>query len=185
MCGKSHLRLGEYLVEHYMQHVSGHCIRAFLIGCIQPDRNPATYFKGSVRHQWLRGHNYLNAKRFMERICHRLEHRKKLTVVDYYTLGKLIHYIADAFTQAHNSHFTECLTQHRQYERELQLYFLNYLKQEPNVRIHCAANLMETICQYHREYSRQEPHIDNDAAYALSASCSVLSFLFIQYPTEC
>lgn len=185
MCGKSHLRLGEYLVEHYMDHVSGHCIHAFLIGCVQPDRNPVTYFKGSVRHQWLRGHNYLNAKGYMKRICHRLEHKKTLTIFDYYTLGKLIHYIADAFTQAHNSHFSEGLVQHRQYELELQHYFLHYLKQEPNVRIHCAANMMEIIHHCHQEYSRQEPHIDNDAIYALSASCSVLSVLFTQCQLEC
>ena len=178
MCGRSHLHLGKYLARHYMSHIPRRKIHAFLFGCIQPDRNPATYFKGSFRCQWLRGHNYNNSRRFMKRISRRLERRKHLTILDYYTLGKLIHYTADAFTMAHNTYFSRSLRCHRQYEIKLQEHFLNCLLEDPQVDIQLAKNIMDTICVYHRDYSRQKPTMDNDAIYAIKASCSVLSFLF-------
>ena len=49
MRGKSHLRLAQYLVEHYLPDAPKSCQIAFRIGCIEPDRNPATYLKGSIR----------------------------------------------------------------------------------------------------------------------------------------
>ena len=105
MRGKSHRCLGKYLVQHYMSDTPERYVKAFLLGCIEPDRNPATYLKGSIRCQWLRGHNYRNARRFMRAISARLERKEKLGLFDYYTLGKLIHYTTDAFTYAHNDTF--------------------------------------------------------------------------------
>ena len=94
MRGKSHRCLGKYLVQHYMSDTPERYVKAFLLGCIEPDRNPATYLKGSIRCQWLRGHNYRNARRFMRAISARLEKKEKLGLFDYYTLGKLIHYLS-------------------------------------------------------------------------------------------
>ena len=184
MCSKSHLHLGKYLAEHYMEHVSKRYIQAFLIGCVQPDKNPVTYLKGSVQHQWLRGHNYLNAAGFMQRICQRLEHKKLLTIFDYYTLGKLIHYIADAFTRAHNSDFSQNLLEHRQYEYILQIHFLKYLSSNPQPVIRSLSSMMDTIIYSHQEYSRLDPHINNDAAYTLMVSCSVLSIILVKQPQK-
>ena len=180
MCGKSHHQLGEYLVEHYMIHESNRNIHAFLFGCIQPDKNPATYFKGSLRCQWLRGHNYHNAIKFMKRISLRLECKEQFTLYDYYTLGKLIHYTADAFTMAHNAYFPLDLACHREYEIKLQDHFLQFLQEDPQVDIQLAKSIMDTISNYHHEYSRQKPHMNNDIIYAVRASCSVLSYLFPQ-----
>ena len=80
MRGKSHISLGYYLIDRYLSHVPRRYQRAFLLGCIEPDRNPATYLKGSVRFQWLRGHNYLNAQQFMQRIAARLEKKEFIEV---------------------------------------------------------------------------------------------------------
>jgi len=96
MCGKSHISLGHYLIDRYFSWQPRRYRQAFLLGCIEPDRNPATYLKGSFRSQWLRGHNYRNARHFMARISSRLEKKETLNLFDYYTLGKLIHYTADA-----------------------------------------------------------------------------------------
>ena len=87
MRGKSHICLGKYLAEHYMDHVSSTHIQAFLLGCLEPDRNPFTYLKGSFRFQWFRGHNYRNARRFLRRISARLEQKETWNLYDYYTLG--------------------------------------------------------------------------------------------------
>lgn len=177
MRAKSHHCLGQYLVSHYMNHLPKHCIRAFLIGCTQPDQNPATYLKGSVRIQWLRGHNYRNARRLMRKFSWRLEKRSKLSFLDYYTLGKLIHYTADAFTYAHNLDFPHDLNAHRNYEAQLQDHFLDYLSQDPKIDIMLASNIMEALAHYHREYKSQPQSFRNDSRYALHACCAILTIL--------
>lgn len=180
MRGKSHIQLGQYLAKKYMTDVPHLYIRAFLIGCVQPDRNPGTYFKGSLRHQWLRGHNYHNARRFMRRISHRLEKKLYWNLLDYYTLGKLIHYTADAFTYAHNDMFSTKLGDHRMYEAELQDHFLAYLETDPSVQDRYAQSIMQAIGSFHREYRQLPRDIHTDSRFALTACCCVLGILFFK-----
>lgn len=177
MRGKSHRSLGQYLVDHYMPNAPRRYVRAFLLGCIEPDRNPATYFKGSIRSQWMRGHNYGNAKRFMTRISRRLERKEQLNLFDYYTLGKLIHYTTDAFTYAHNEEFTTNLGDHMEYEAALQDHFLEYLQTDPQVDTAQARSIMDAIRIYHRDYIQRDIDIRNDSKYALQACCCVLALL--------
>ena len=178
MRGKSHRCLGEYLAEHYLQGVSPAYIKAFQLGCIEPDRNPMTYLKGSIRCQWLRGHNYRNARRFMRQISRRLEKKETLNLYDFYTLGKLIHYTADAFTYAHNDTFPTQLSDHREYESQLQEHFPRYKQEDPQVDTMVAHTIMEAIYSYHREYEELEADIHTDARFALTACCCVLAALF-------
>lgn len=178
MRGKSHRQLGSYLASTYFPEIPPLYRRAFLLGCIEPDRNPATYLKGSIRAQWLRGHNFENAKKFMARIAHRLESKPQWGFFDYYTAGKLIHYTTDAFTYAHNASFPTDLHEHKVYEAELQNYFLNFLKshnhpaQKPG-----ASSVMDTIQENHSEYLRKEPDIFRDAIFAFSVTCCVARML--------
>lgn len=178
MRGKSHRCLGQYLAGHYMTDVPKSCVKAFQIGCIEPDRNPITYLKGSIRCQWLRGHNYHNARRFMRQISCRLEKKETLNLFDYYTLGKLIHYTTDAFTYAHNASFPTQLSDHKAYEDALQEHFLAFMAEDPQVDIKIARSIMEAIYSYHREYESVESNIQNDSHYALTACCCVLAILF-------
>ena len=177
MCGKSHISLGQYLIAAYMPDLPSHYRKAFLLGCIEPDRNPATYLKGSIRSQWLRGHNYRNAARFMARISRRLERKKKLKLFDYYTLGKLIHYTADAFTHAHNDTFSDRLSAHRAYEVRLQNQFLDYLRTTPSVNVQLAHPVMDVIAAYHGKYSCETASIQRDCRYALQVCCCVAAIL--------
>ncbi len=180
MRGKSHRCLGQYLVQHYMNEIPEGYKKAFLFGCIEPDRNPATYLKGSLRHQWLRGHNYLNARRFMRHISWRLERKDKLNLYDYYTLGKLIHYTTDAFTYAHNDSFTTDLQDHRVYEAALQEHFLRYMEKDPQVDPPNARSIMEAIYSYHKEYCALPAGIHTDTRFALAACCCVLAVLLVK-----
>lgn len=180
MRGKSHRCLGQYLITHYMPDIPERCKRAFLIGCIEPDRNPATYLKGSLRYQWLRGHNYRNARRFMRRISWRLERKETLSLFDYYTLGKLIHYTTDAFTYAHNETFPTNLSDHREYEAALQEHFLDYLATDPDVTPKDARTIMDAIYSCHREYGSLPGDIRTDTRFALKACCCVLAVLFMK-----
>ena len=178
MRGASHRCLGKYLTERYLVGVPQRHIRAFQIGCIEPDRNPATYLKGSLRCQWLRGHNYKNARRYMRTISCRLESKEKWNILDFYTLGKLIHYTTDAFTYAHNDMFTTNLEDHRVYEVALQNHFLKYLEDDPKVNVKIARSIMDAIYSYHREYITQPISVHTDSEFALTACCCVLAILF-------
>lgn len=174
---KSHQHLGRYLADRYMPHVPERYIRAFLIGCVEPDQNPVTYLKGSFRFQWLRGHNYRNARRFMRQISRRLEKKEQLNLLDYYTLGKLVHYTADAFTLAHNDFFSSKLGDHREYEATLQDHFLQYLQEDPEIDPQTASSVMEAIYRYHELYEQQDASIRTDAKFALNACCCVMALL--------
>ena len=180
MRGKSHLRIAQYLLENYLPDIPNSCQTAFRIGCIEPDRNPATYLKGSIRCQWLRGHNYLNARRFMRAISARLEQKERLNLFDYYTLGKLIHYTTDAFTYAHNDNFPVQLREHKVYEDALQEHFLEFMEQDPQVNVPIARTIMEAICSYHKEYERVGANIQTDSHFALNACCCVLTILCLK-----
>lgn len=180
MRGKSHCCLGQFLVHNYMENVSSLHRQAFLLGCIEPDRNPATYLKGSIRYQWLRGHNFLNAKRYMHRIARRLENKQYLSLFDYYTLGKLIHYTTDAFTYAHNDMFTTDLGEHMEYEVALQEHFLAYMADAAKPELPPFRSIMDSICSYHQEYRVLPASIHTDTKFALKACCCVLAILFIK-----
>lgn len=180
MRGKSHLKIAQYLLEHYMPNIPRRYQLAFRVGCIEPDRNPATYLKGSIRCQWLRGHNYNNARHFMNSLARRLERKEQFRWFDYYCLGKLIHYTTDAFTYAHNDAFPTQLREHKQYEDALQIYFLAFMEQDPKVRIPTAQTIMDGICAYHKEYERKASNVCRDSRFALNACCLVLAILCLK-----
>ena len=177
MRGKSHCQLGSFLAATYFPHIPAVYRRAFLLGCIEPDRNFATYFKGSIRAQWLRGHNFENAKRYMARIAKRLENKPRWNALDYYTAGKLIHYTTDAFTYAHNSSFPVSLQEHKKYEDALQVYFLRFLQGRGTPEKLPARSVMDTISKHHEDYLARTPDIDRDSRYAFSVCCCVARML--------
>lgn len=179
---QSHLELGRYLSEKYLKNIPVKYIRAFLLGCIEPDKNPTTYLKGSIRSHFLRGHNWESSQRYMQRIAKRLEHRKKLRLTDYYTLGKLVHYTADAFTYAHNNSFPKDLPAHRRYESSLQRYFLSYLQAFRPRNIHVQSGIMEQIRQYHREYRSNSASIQTDSKYCITVTSMVMAVLSAKVP---
>ena len=174
---RSHKQLGKYLVRQYFCHAPRRYIAAFLLGCTEPDKNPATYLKGSLRCRWLRGHNWGNAQRYIERIATRLENRDRLKLLDFYTMGKLIHYTADAFTSAHNDHFTSGLQEHRHYEKDLQRYFLAYLDQRKTLRQGLNGSVIDAIRSYHKEYAQLHTDIHTDCRYAVAVASLVVCML--------
>ncbi|MBQ7817665.1 MAG: zinc dependent phospholipase C family protein [Oscillospiraceae bacterium] len=174
---KSHKSLGLYLVQNYLQITPRRHTFAFLLGCTQPDLNPTTYLKGSMRSKWLRGHNWSNASRYMARLSRRLEKRSKLRLWDFYAMGKLIHYTVDAFTSSHNDHFPTQLQAHRQYENQLQIYFLEYLEQSGSIRIPATGSVMDAIRTYHEEYIAAPADIHRDSRYCVLVTSLIVCML--------
>lgn len=177
MLAKSHRLLGQFLAKQYFPDIPELCIKAFIIGCSQPDKNITTYLKGSLRCQWLKGHNWDNAQRYMQRLADRLEQRKKLRSLDYYALGKLVHYTADAFTAPHNKSFSPNLQEHRQYERILQQHFLRVLESTPGRPAIYCGSVTETIQAYHLEYEKIPANIQTDTQYCLAVTQGVVEML--------
>ena len=180
MRGESHKCLGRYLADKYMTDLPRRYIRAFLIGCIEPDRNPATYLKGSLRQQWLRGHNWGNSQRYIQRVSNRLERKNKMRLLDYYSMGRLIHYTTDAFTSAHNERFGTDLGDHCQYEAALQHHFLEYLSQDPDIWTDAKRPVMDTIRSYHWDYLCRPINVHTDTRFAIIVCSMVVTRIFAQ-----
>ena len=125
---RSHKLLASSLLESVEGFQARRFELAFLFGSFQPDCNPLTYLKGSLRAYKFRGHNYSNSQ-----CLHRAatsaasSARRRWTMWQYYTLGKLTHYLADAFTYPHNEHYPDPLLCHHQYETDLRAYLQEYL----------------------------------------------------------
>lgn len=169
--------LGRYLADTYLQSAPRCHIAAFQAGCAEPDYNPTTYLKGSIRSQWLRGHNWESSQKYMNRLAHRLEKRKKFRLLDFYTIGKLIHYTTDAFTFAHNTSFSENLRSHVHYEQLLHTHMLEYLKAPEATRFCMNGDIMHSIYTLHSEYAALCGDIRTDARFCVGVSCAVLNAL--------
>ena len=184
MNAASHRMLGEHLIGLYMKQVSPKNKKAFLLGCMTPDRNPTTYVKGSIRCQWLRGHNWGNARRYISRLCRRLERRKKLRLADYYNLGKLIHYTADGFTYPHNSAFQQGLRAHRRYERQLYWALRSFLRHPQRPMFPALPGIEQTILAHHRLYREHPWGTDTDTRFCYSAVCAVMALVTAKQPAR-
>lgn len=183
MKAKSHQQLGRYLAQKYMDNAPRRYIWAFLIGCTEPDKNPTTYFKGSIRGQWLRGHNWGNSQRYMGRISTKLEQKEQLRLLDFYKIGKLIHYTTDAFTYAHNESFHESLKGHYNYEILLQRYFIRYLANAPASKRVRYESVMDTIQAYHLDYACRPAGVHTDSRFTVIVCCAVLDLLLVNRST--
>lgn len=178
----SHRILGEYLAKNYLPHIPKRYEKAFIFGCTQPDRNPTTYLKGSIRCHPLRGHHWISSKKYMQRIARRLENKNRFHLFDFYTLGKLIHYTADAFTASHNEQFPMNLTTHRSYEHALQDRFLSYIRQHRVSARMESGNVMDTIQHYHQSYRKATDLMTADCHYSVLVSSLVVCMLLAGSP---
>lgn len=151
----------------------GFCARrfewAFLLGSVQPDCNPLTYLKGSRRAYRLRGHNFSNSRPYIHRRIHRLQNRRRWNIWHYYTLGKLTHYLADAFTYPHNETYPESLLEHRRYEKNLRLYLADALPRCTPRPEPLRTDLTAAIDELHRQYLESLSDMRRDVQYALRA----------------
>ncbi len=167
---ESHKILGHYLMQQLQVAPAYRHRKAFLFGCTEPDSNPFTYLKGSRTIQWLRGHNYRNAERLMARLSASLSRRERWGMLDYYRLGKLIHYTSDAFTYAHNETFRENIHEHRCYEARLQRCFKTSLALAWGARErrqHAREAVFAAVREAHASYMNTDRSIRTDVEYIL------------------
>lgn len=116
---RDHRLLSNYLLNNSVIYIPENIRPFFIWGSIEPDYNVFTYLRGSIRKQVLRGHNYDNVIDSINSLITRLQDGMKNKYSYFYLLGKLIHYVADAFTFPHNKEFEGSLAEHCRYEHKL------------------------------------------------------------------
>lgn len=96
---------------------------AFYIGHLLPDFNPFTYLRGIRQSHGMKGHDAAHRREYVLRASARLERKSRLGLWDFYRLGTLLHYTADAFTWVHNGGADRPMEEHRAYEKRLHVSF--------------------------------------------------------------
>lgn len=173
---ESHRLLGHYLIDQLQVQPNRLHTRAFLIGCVEPDRNPLSYLKGSIRSRLFYGHNYQNADRWIERHINQLSRKSHWNLWNYYCMGKLIHYTSDAFTYVHNNCFDDSIAAHRAYEDKLQEQFLLCLNSHDSIPEFFDADLNDFFRGVHACYLERTANVHRDCRYILDMT----NWLFLQ-----
>lgn len=177
---RSHKLLAHTLINSYDGFAKKRFEFAFLFGSFQPDCNPLSYLKGSLRGKKLMGHNFSNSQPYIDRHICRLQKRENWTIWQYYTLGKLTHYLADAFTFPHNDTYSDSLMAHRRYEDDLRGQLFLYLQEctvSPSVS---REDIAAAIDRLHRQYLAAVSDWQRDIQYILQANGILMAGLLPQ-----
>ena len=177
---RSHKLLAQSLIDSYNGFAKRRFELAFLFGSFEPDCNPLSYIKGSRRGRALMGHNFSNSQAFIHRRIRRLQNRDHWTVWQYYTLGKLTHYLADAFTFPHNDTYADSLMAHRRYEHDLRLYLSCHLEGRSLRPAAASADPAAAIDRLHRQYLTAGSDWQRDMRFILQANRLLLACLLPQ-----
>lgn len=169
---RSHKLLASALLANTQGFRSRRYELAFLLGSFQPDCNPLTYLKGSIRARMLGGHNFANSRPYVLTRLRRLEQKERWNLWNYYTLGKLTHYVADAFTFPHNDHWPNSLASHHFYETRLRIYLAEHLPEYifpsfPEKQ----PDLIAALEALHQQYlEHQDSNLNQDTRYIVQAT---------------
>ena len=172
-----HKCLAKYLLRNVKDKIPAPYRAAFVFGNYEPDINYLTYMHSFWKFDKFHGHHYDNVRPTILRLLRKLErHPNHMMLLDYYRLGKCMHYVADIFTFPHNPQFTGTIPEHMEYEEKLHnrlteifaeqdaLYYLTLPADKENIK--------EEIFMLHANYiSGQEQYgIEHDCRYILTAA---------------
>ena len=176
-----HMNLSRYIMDHMDAGASKLQKAAFIFGSVEPDINMLTYFRGSIHgEEKLRGHNYENVMKYMEKLTKKLEKGGMETVRQSFLLGKLVHYVADSFTYPHNNIFPGNLKEHCRYETELHDY-VNKMISSVGVNmdsIDDGRDIVEYLRELHDRYVSETPGCENDYRHITHAISVVMERLW-------
>ena len=148
---------------------------AFLFGSFQPDCNPFTYLRGIRSTHKLQGHNFTNSQSYINSRIQKLQNRRNWTLLQYYTLGKLTHYLADAFTYPHNENYSRTMADHCRYENALRLKLAEHLSRNEPLKKQLRQDLTSAIDQLHCQYMESKASLERDIRYILEATTLLMA----------
>ncbi len=175
---KDHLLLGRFVLKYEGLALDSLRQRMFLWGCVEPDYNPFTYARGSLKHAFLRGHHTENARQHLARMTRRLKKTGVHTPLQWFRLGAALHYLADSFTFSHNCDFSGNLKEHRIYEALLHPVFNGYVREMLSPS-HAEEN-QEPVACCHRRYLSDVRSFQTDCRYILNAALGLCRQLGLQ-----
>lgn len=172
---RDHRKLAELLVAEMGENIPYYYKKVFILGSIEPDINPFTYLHGLAWGEKLHGHNYENILLVMRRLFDSVQRQERFGIRRYYHLGKLTHYVADAFTFPHNRKFCGSLKEHRRYEKILHSQFSDVLQKQMGIREGSKGlHSFRRIEVLHKEYLEKAGTYDIDCRYILQAVVMLL-----------
>ncbi len=167
-----HKILASYIIRHSGNMGLEKHRYAFTLGSVMPDLDIGNYVKGFFKGHPLKMHFTVNSTPVIRKKLERLhqKEKRKLTWADYYRLGVLTHFLADAFTFPHNEAFQGSMLEHAEYEaQELHPAFQQAARREiEELNFGREKNLWELFCSAHSEYLREEPSPWRDISYIVS-----------------
>ncbi len=173
---KDHLALGLVLADRSGNWPLAEHRLAFLLGCAAPDWNVLTYLRGARSRRRICGHNFENSLRVMERSLLGVQRDGLRTAVDFFRLGKMLHYAADAFTWPHNDFWEAGIRAHRVYEAELHRRFRAALADDRFLLARDAPGLLAVYYnRAHRAYARAERGMETDCRFIIRVCGSLLA----------
>lgn len=171
-----HMLLGRHLWLNYADQNSAIKRKAFLLGCVEPDFNYLTYFRGFRKHKKPCGHNAENLRPHIKRCLKKMQRKSSWNTWDCFCVGTLMHYVADSFTFAHNEPFGGNIKEHIRYEHILHHYILRCLAADCQTEPVSAGDRQSFFENRHSEYLRQAAHQETDSRYIIDVcSCLFLS----------
>ena len=183
---RDHKMLAKFLASGMEEDISNISIKAFILGNIEPDFIPFTYLRGWLFGRKLHGHNYENSLPVMRKLFCSLQRKEHFGIREYYHLGKLTHYVADAFTFPHNQVFQGSLAAHCSYERELHEKFESMLQKPKNAfQTEALIGSFRNIEILHEKYMHEVGTCECDCRYIMQATRQVCKIKYqIEYYRE-
>ncbi len=176
---RDHRHLAVYLMSSVKQDIPRRYRWALIYGNYEPDINYFTYMHGFTKKEKekFHGHNFENVLPVLQRLLHKLARKSvAVTLLDYYRLGKCMHYAADIFTYPHNPEFVGSVREHCEYEEELHEHLTDYFEENDALSTMAfvpePSDMEAEIMQMHRNYvdDLAEYGIEMDSSYILSVS---------------
>lgn len=172
---KDHYFLAKYMVDH--MEIKGIRKKAFLLGNLIPDVNPLTYLSLSEK-KWFQGHSYHYRKKFLFKT---IRSKKNNTFYEWYSIGKMMHYLTDSFTRPHNERFGYVSKKHTEYESFLHQYFKNKMQNRESwffrEREKPLKRLDLWLDKIHTEYLEKSVSVQDDFNYILSVTMTICAAL--------
>ena len=164
-----HLLLGQYLLERYGTPQLRRHSRVFLLGCVEPDYNVFSYLRGMRYYEKFHGHNAENSSAFLSSCFEYFDGKMLRSAWDYFRLGTMLHYAADAFTAPHNNFWMGSLSEHCAYEAALHRKFGALL-----AAAHPEHISYQEYAPLHKLYCAEDTGMETDFRYILTACLSLL-----------
>lgn len=167
MTTKSHYRFGLSLADRMGESLPLWGRLPFLFGCIEPDINLTTYLQGSLHGEKLKGHSYPNFLPELRTLFRKVSNAGTASPLFFYRLGKLTHYLTDAFTAPHNPIFPGNLKEHIAYENRLEKRFLKELQAGEKIGRNASVRCGDFLIR-HENYLRLPWGEENDIRFTLA-----------------